>query len=262
MKATAFMVGVLAALTSASAPLPAANAAVIAFDLSGEPGGNFSAFDDGGLYSLTTAGGELRISKPADAGTFAPNGFAEAGMLSNFTLAGDFTATVDFKLYSFPFPAGQQQLNESLLTLVANNGNLLEDLRFTLGGGRNLVEAFDTPFTNLPTFNSTLTSGVYQVSRVGSTITGSIAASESSPFTLLGSVSGFTDPMRVQLFAAQGENSGSRSTTAIDIGFTGLRIEADQIQGVVPEPSSLVLWAALVGSMAIARRRCSSAPSR
>lgn len=257
MKATAFMVWVAGALAVFAGQPSNASAGVMSFDFSSEPGGNFSEFNDAGLYSITTAGGELRISKPADDGSYAPNGFIEAGLLSHFTLAGDFTVKVDFTLYDLPYALGQRELNESLMAVVAANGNAFEDLRFTVGDGRNLVEAFDSPYTGLPTYYSSLASGVYQISRVGSTISGAIAASESSPFVSLGSASGFSDPMRVQLFAAQGENSGNRSTTAIDIGFTGLTIEADQLQGVqgaVPEPSSIVLWAVLLGGGAAIRQ--------
>jgi hypothetical protein len=146
---------------------------------------------------------------------------------------------------------------------------MYEDLRYTFQSGYNLTEAYTAqatqvagwlpgpnPYADLPQYPSSLANGVYEITRVGSTITGYIGA-DSSHLISLGSVSGFTDAMHVQLFATQGTQDvpGSRSTTPIDIGFSNLTIQADQIEGVVPEPASMTMWATiLAGAKREARR--------
>jgi hypothetical protein len=218
-----------------------AEAAIMGFGFGSEPGNLFSSFNDGGSYAIDTTTGALRISKPADDGSLNPHDFVTAGVLSTFTFTGDFTVNVNFSLFDLPNPAGSEQLNESLLRVTSDSGSYFEVLRFAVGG-RSLTEAYSDPYVSFGDHNSSLTSGVYRISRVGSTISGWIAPSDESSFLFLGSAMGYNDPMRVQLFAAQGMNSGDRSTTGLDIGFDGLTIEADQFQGVVPEPASFVIW--------------------
>lgn len=231
--------------------------AAIAFGNDAPFMGNFSVFNDGDLFQVTLSDGSVGISKPADNGSFNSAGFVTAGIRSAFSLIGDFSVTVRFELIDFPHPVGTQQLNESLLAVVSDSGALYEVLRFNQSGGRSRVEAFTNPFVPLPAFNSSLDSGVYNISRTGSTISGWISPSDGSTLTFLGSASGFTDPMHVQLFAAQGANSGDRSTTSLGIGFSQLTVQADQINGIVPEPPSIALWCilALLASGGQAARR-------
>lgn len=225
------------------------------FGFGNESGQAFSSFNDGGIYTIDTSTGALRISKPADDGTLNPHDFVTAGVFSTFTFSGDFTVNVNFTLFGLPNPSGSQQLNESLLRVVSDSGSYFEVLRFAVGG-RNLAEAYSDPYASFGDFNFSLTSGIYRISRVGSTVSGWILPADESSSLFLGSASGYNDPMRIQLFAAQGMNSGNRSTTALDIGFDGLTVEADQFQGVVPEPASLAIWGGIgIAGLIAARRR-------
>lgn len=222
-------------------------AGVVTYDFNSGFGPDFTSFNYGGLWTIDDDGPTVRLPKPADDGSFSGDGFILAGILSSFTLDGDFSITVDFTLDDFPFPPGSQQLNESLLAVVSDSGGLFEVLRFNQNRGRSRIEAFSVPETpGLPAPTTSLYEGVYRIDRMGSTISGSFGepgASLPADFTDLGSATGpeFALPMRIQLYAAQGANSGGRSTTSLDVSFDNLRIETS----AVPEPASLVMW--LVG---------------
>ena len=187
----------------------------------------------------------LEISKTADNGTVAPQSWVSAGVNSNFSVVGNFSITVDFTLTDFPFPNQVEGLNESVLSVVANSQSYADVLRYTVGeyGGESIIEGWAVPpGSTYGAQVSFLTTGCYCIQRVGSIITQSFADPGSSSFTVLGSVDGFSDPMNIQLLAAQGENSpdSGRSTTSLDISYNNLVVEADQIQGI-PEPSTLIL---------------------
>ncbi|REJ68715.1 MAG: PEP-CTERM sorting domain-containing protein [Planctomycetota bacterium] len=232
-----------------------AEAVTLNYDFDSGPGPGLTIFDGGsvsphtaylgpatGLWTIDTDGPDLRISKSADAGTIFPNDYIGAGVFSQFQLDGDFTVTVDFTLHNFPAGTGVQ-LNESFLNLRSDGGHAFDVLRFRVGSG-NKIEVFAEPVGGpLGVQNSTLTSGRYRITRAGSTMTGFFAPSGSSSFTTIASQSGYFDPMRVQLFAAQGPNAGgsTRPFTALDISFDNLVIEADSIVQPVPEPNSLIL---------------------
>ena len=107
---------------------------------------------------------------------------------------------------------------------------LIEILRLRLGS-LNLMEVFAVPGGVLGIQGSTLTSGRYRITRIGSTLTALFSEPGSESFTTLASMDGLSGPFRIQPFAAQGTNGGGspRSTTALDISFDNLVIEADQI---------------------------------
>ena len=231
----------------------------IAFDFDSGPGPNFAVSNDGGLWTVDTDGPDLRISKPADDGTFRPNGFVAGGITSNFTMAGDFTVTVDFALHDFPGASGIYGLNESLLIARSSSNEFFEVLRFRAGDG-NKIEVFAAPpGTALGVMDSTITNGRYRIQRSGSTVTGSFAPTGSSSFTSLATVAGFPDPMLVQLVGVQGRNvpTAGRSTTALDISFDNLVVEADHIEGYVPTPSTFVglISMGLMGALGYVWRR-------
>ena len=105
----------------------------------------------------------------------------------------------------------------------------------------NLIEVFTAPPTAaLGVANSDLSSGLYRISRSGTTVTGSYAEPNSSVFTTIASVEYSLEPMFVELYAAQGGGGGPRSHTSLDISFDNLVVEADSTTGVIPEPSHLV----------------------
>ncbi len=234
------------------------NAESLTFDFDSGPGPNFSVFDiTNGLFSVDTDGPTLRVSKPADDGTLRPNQFISAGIISGFSVEGNFTMTVDFTLHDFP-ATGQDQLNESLFGAVPLSGGNFALLRFR-AGDLNMIETFmSPPGTVIAGTESSLASGRYRIERSGSTVTGSYASSGSSAFTPIGSYGGLSEPMRVKLWAGQGMNPApaGRSTTALDISFDNLSIQADHITGVIPEPSTLILLAtAALGLLACGWRK-------
>jgi probable HAF family extracellular repeat protein len=210
------------------------------FDFNSGIGPYFSVFNSG-LFNVTTDGPEIIISKPADDGTVAP--VDAAGIHSNFSVVGNFSITVDFTLTDFPLPNQSQGLNESLLRVISMDyQSNVEILRYTYPALGNRIEGFSTPSGFPGGRSSSLMIGRYQLQRTGSIITASFANPGSSSFTQLGSVSGFPDPMSIELLAVQNQNviGYPRSTTALDISFDNLSVVADQIQGI-PEPSTLVL---------------------
>jgi len=202
----------------------------ITFDFnSGIDLASFSVFNVGELFTISTEGQDLRISKPADDGTVLPEGWLSAGIVSRFTIDGDFMVTVDFTLHDFPPTPSNSRVNESLLAVMSDEG-LFEILRLSLGN-LNLIEVFAAPGGVLGIQDSTLTSGRYRITRIGSTLTALFSEPGSESFTTLASMDGLSGPFRIQPFAAQGTNGGGspRSTTALDISFDNLVIEADEI---------------------------------
>jgi len=65
----------------------------------------------------------------------------------------------------------------------------------------------------------------------------------STSFSPVASVDFGSDAVRLQLWGSQGKNPGgtTRSNTSLDVSFDNLVIEADDITGLVPEPSTLTL---------------------
>jgi hypothetical protein len=204
------------------------------FDFNTGPGPNFSINNTGNLFNVDTDGPSLRIFKPADDGTLYTDSFISAGIKSNFTCNGNFTVTVDFTLDNFPAIPFTHQLNESILGIYnEDNSQFFLVLRFRLSH-QNLIEVF-TKGHPLGVTTSTLITGRYRISRSGSIFTGQYAPSGSSTFTTIASDIGFSGPVKLRIFGAQGRNvvGANRSTTALDISFDNLVIEADQCLGVL-----------------------------
>jgi hypothetical protein len=221
-------------------------AELITFDFDQGPGPSFDLVNSSGLFFIDGDGPALRIVKNSDDGSVSPTELVIAGAISHFKLNGDFTVTVDFALAEFPFPPANQQINSSLLAVVANGNMLAEVLRFRLNG-RDRAELFaSVPFQDLPINTSALT-GRYRLVRQGTTVT-AFFADGNGAFIPLADAFGVTGPIRIQLFAAQTPNvvGGARPTTALDVEFDNLIVEAEQITGlvVVPEPVSIFAWLA------------------
>ena len=240
---------------------PQARAELLTFDFNSGYGPNFSVRNDGGLWTVGSDGSALRISKPADDGSFNGQGQIWGGIKSIFSLEGDFSVTVDFTLHDFPFPGGEfalAKLNESVLGVFPDNGGVFEVLRFRQGTAMDLIEAFVAPpGIALGWPDSSLTTGQYRITRSESTYSGWYAIAGSTEFVSLGSYGGSLEPVHVQLFGVEGMNGGYRSTTSFDIGFDNLVIQADRINGTVPEPSTFAMFMGLGGMGLIAawRRR-------
>ena len=81
-----------------------------------------------------------------------------------------------------------------------------------------------------------MSEGRYQLTRTGDTIAGSYALTGENDFQPLGTLDMFLGPIFVELKVTQGRNRFDvpRSTTAMDIGFDNLVIEADTITAVPP----------------------------
>ena len=221
------------------------SADTITFDFESGPGPGFSTTNSGNLWTLDTDGPTFQASKPADDGSFEPNGFIAGGITSNFTMTGDFLVTVDFSILNFPAagPAASA-LNESVLGVSGDTaGESFLVLRFRHGSS-DQIEAFGSSGGPTGVQNSSLTSGQYQIERVGDTLTGRFAPTGSATFTTLGSFGGYTSPeFQIVLNGVQGTNAGGqpRSNTALDVAFDNLVVTADGFVGTVPEPSSLAL---------------------
>src|SRR5208282_6319811 len=149
-------------------------------------GPNFSTFNDGGLWNVNTNSSGLELSKPADPGTYLPSGWVTAGARSGFVLNGDFKVTVDFTLPDLPFTSGGEMLNESILWAGSqDNGAYFEILRYG-EGSQQLIESFGSSGL-VGVADSSITSGSYQLTRSGSTLTALYAPEGSSSFINLGS---------------------------------------------------------------------------
>ena len=221
------------------------------FDFSAGLGSDFSVVNEGGLWTVSTAGGDLQLFKGPDDGSVSPSSPIAGGVLSNFLVAGDFTITVDFLLTDFPETTGATQLNESILQLVSSSSGSFSVLRFRVGAA-DLLEAFVT--SAIGARGSMLTTGRYRITRSGASLAASIAAGTSGVFDPIGSASLTSAPLAIRLLGLQGANSGPRSTTALDISFDNLEV----LGTIVPEPSiPLLLGCALLG---IATRRSRTTP--
>ncbi len=205
------------------------------FDFDSGPGLSFSTFNSGDLYALDLDGPDFRASKPADDGSLDPTGFVTAGIRSTFSMTGDFLVTIDFTLLHFPFASpGENSLNESVLGVLGDTiDELFLVLRFRTPTSDRL-EAFGSIGGPIGAQDSTLTSGRYQIERVGDTLIGRFAETGSDNFTTIGSSGGYTSAQfQIQIYGAQGVDlaGAPRSTTSLDNSFDNLFVEADGFVG-------------------------------
>ncbi|MHC4609696.1 MAG: hypothetical protein ACYS7M_05055 [Planctomycetota bacterium] len=209
----------------------------ISFDFdSGVDLTNFTVFNVGELFTITTEGPELRISKPEDDGTVLPLGFLLGGIQSTFTIDGDFSVTIDITLHVFPPTGGPCcPLNEALLRIEWEDesmGFMIYRIRMV---DSNNISTWVDGVGVIASQPSTLTDGRLRILRSGTTLSTWFSEGDGE-FIQLVNVTAWDGPFRVQPFVAQGKSvSGiSRSTTAIDISFDNLVIEADQINFPCP----------------------------
>ena len=228
----AFAIG-LAFLLAAQGPI-LAGTTTMTFDFNNGIGRAFCPGNAGNLFTLGLTGPDFRVTKPADDGSFTPNGFVSGNITSNFFLTGNFKVTVDFGLPNFPPAApGSEPLNESILGVNSATETFLV-LRFRRAGSDD-IEAYGGAVGPINTTPSSLSSGRYQIERVGNTITGRFAPTGSDTFTTLGSANGYTSPeFQIALSGTQGINvaGAARSTTALDVTFDNLIVEADGVTSI------------------------------
>ena len=221
----------------------------LTFDFDSGLGPNFSLFDDSnGLFSVDTDGPNVRIHKQADDGSFNRTHWIHAGVLSSFLIDGDFTITVDYALDDWQ-AVEPRQLTESLFSILSDD-DVFTVLRLLLGHNDYKMAASSIGGGINITPESSRT-GRYRIERSGSTVTGLLAPLDSSTFIPIGSIDGLDDPVRIRLMASQGPNllDEPRSTTALDISFDNLIIQADTVTGLVPEPSTIILL--LTGALGV-----------
>ena len=219
----------------ASLPVFETNAKQLQFDFDTGAGPNFTAFDDAKLFEIDTAGPDLRITKSADEGSVRPNGWVNAGFQSNFTVEGDFLITIEFSLANFLPADGDNGLNESLLAVVAADGGTFQIVRFRHGKSNQIESYCIAPVKHVSGVaqNSGVSSGQFRIARTGTTVTAFYAAAGGSSFTPIGNAQGLSGPVRIRAFVAQGQQSGLRSTTASDVSFDNLVIQAEKVNGLV-----------------------------
>ena len=122
-------------------------------------------------------------------------------------------------------------VNDSIL-MAKSSGGLFNVLTLRVGDPKRI--GVSAKGTLLGMKKSVIMSGRYRIQRSGSTVTGSFAATGSSSFISLASVDGFDGPMQIGVVAQQAGPPGGRSTTALDISFDNLIVEADRIEGYTP----------------------------
>ncbi len=225
------------------------NAATIAFNFESGVGSQLSTLTSSNLWSLGTEGPDFRVTKSTDDATVLRNDFIAGGLTTKFALTGNFLITVHFTHFQFP-PAGpdSRALNESVLGVSGNtNSEVFLVLRFRFGAN-NQIEAFGGAGVPIGVRDSSLSNGRYQIERVGETLTGRFAEGGSEVFTTLGSSGGYvSSQFLVSLNAVQGFNASGvpRSSTALDIAFDNLTIQAD---GFVVTTPPQIRTASLVGN--------------
>ncbi len=212
---------------------------------------DFTAFiDPHSLFTVDATGGHLNVFKDADGIT--ENAFIAAGIVSNFTLTGDFIVTVDFTIIDLPFANTARGLNESVLSLNSAS-ELFEVLSFTTASEQK-IEAYETAIGPIGPQSGGTTTGTYELDRTGNTLTAKINGSTIGTATYSAS-----DPLRVELFGAQGldQLGQPRSTTALDIQFDNLVVTAADIQQptTMAEPGTLGLIGLGLAAIGTARRR-------
>lgn len=189
--------------------------------------------------------GRLRIAKLSDSDQNTIG--LEAGIVSQFTLVGNFTVSVDFHLTAFNSapPSGWNECE--LRVLSTNYVDYYAVLRMNSGAAELSNGALGNTVNSL----SGVTSGTFRIERTGSTLTSWLDYGENSLFIGSNTSSEWLSPMSVYICDAQYNNGPSqRPHDAIDVRFDNFAATADRI---VPEPAALSLLA--LGGLASLRRK-------
>jgi hypothetical protein len=213
--------------------------------------GTFQTNAAGAPWTISASTGAVQISKSADNDSSTMYQNVVAGLLSNFTLQGDFSVSIDFDLHTFPL-APAYGWNEAQFKVWTDEGGQFYPLRYTNSADQR-VEAFCnvSPYVINSTVNSTML-GNFRITRLGNTMaaylnngTTEILLGQASSQLFLGSAS-------VQLLVANvWDYPGSRPNTALDVRFDNFTATADSI--IIPEPISILLLG--FGGLFLSRRK-------
>jgi hypothetical protein len=227
---------------------------------------NFNSGASSSLWDImqtNVAGASWTIQNPDSAGRFQVSKSAdtaseigvEAAIWSRFTLDGDFTASVDFNLLTFPL-VDTQGWNIAVISLFSSDERFFCSMRISDSGSQQ-AEGFKTIGSPdgqiLTNIADTSTAGTLGVTRIGQTLSAWI--DRGSGRVPLGSYSASDTlgPMKVRIYAAQVTHYASliRPHTALDVAFDNFTATAETI---VPEPITL-LSLILGGLTLIGKRR-------
>ncbi len=242
-------------------------ASSITFDFGADGiGPDFSMFQQRPFWTITTDLTGLRISKPADNGSSftVPDTRSDAGLIANFTMNGDFNAIIDFSWNQTATPTFSAGDNSAsfILTSVADPSYSIAISSVTLWNGTQRVDVnYSGPVSPLlppaATDPNTPLLSTLQFTRVGSTLSLTWGSTPLDTVLLPAELQG---EVFLTIDAHQGQGSLHPTFTGVDprdpmdVSFSTLSIDADDIKGLVPEPSPLVL-AALFGPCITRRRR-------
>jgi len=213
--------------------------------------GTFQVNAVGAPWTIAGNSGALQIAKSADNDSSTMNQNIIAGLLSNFTLQGDFSAAINFNLQTFPL-APAYGWNEAQFKIVTQQGGEFYALRYTNNADQR-AEAFCnvSPYVINSMVNST-TLGKFKITRQGNTMAAYMDNGTNE--ILLGQVSSqlFLGNATVQLLVANvWDYPGPRPNTALDVRFDNFTATADSI--IVPEPMSVLLLG--LGGLLLSRRK-------
>jgi ligand-binding sensor domain-containing protein len=205
---------------AADPPLaPGGERPVLFFDFASGTDGMFSFQNPCGLFALDDTAGELRLSKPED--TLVGDDVKAAYVLSNFSLAGDFDASVAYRLNT-PLTNGQQlefQMGgSSSLCNVRSNEEWL--------GGNNYHVYVGGEVQPIPAIATTDLTGTLRITRTGSQVTAYFKTQAASEYTLIHSEvlgRGYVD-------LAMCLQNQPHSSAALDASFDNLSVQADSIR--------------------------------
>ena len=195
--------------------------------------------------------GRLQIAKASDTNSNTPA--VEAGILSQFTLVGDFTVSVDFNLATFN-SSPLSGWNEFGMRVASTNfTDYYEALRYNSGAAEVSNGLLGNAFGSL----GGVTSGTFKITRTGTTLTSWLDYGTQSLCIGSNTSSQWQTPMSVYIWDAQYNYGASpRPQDALDVRFDNFSATADSIISPVPEPVTIVgILMGLAGLGRYVRRR-------
>ena len=219
----------------AAGPDPVATSQSHSWDFDSGDITGLSLVREGEPWNADLESGSLRFWKPED--DRSSNNFEAiwCGFATDFDLSGDFTVTVDFDLTEFPRATGHIGTNACSLFVIEEDGSLgLGLMSLWVSTSRTRVFLVNHSEGNVRSIPSSFTAGRYRITRVGSSLTGSVAPADSSSFEIIGGRDGVTGSVSLEGLARQGVSvtrSGGRSNTALDVTYDNLVVEVDEGPG-------------------------------
>jgi hypothetical protein len=197
--------------------------------------------------------GRLQIAKNTEYSNVGLNSSFEYGLLSTFTLSGNFIMSVDFNLLNFPQadPAGY---SDAVMSIKSADGTGFGIWRAADAWGGQLAGVAGGPQNHYGNAISDFQNeGKFLITRVGNTIEGSIDHGQGA--IRLGSLTAdwILEDVQCRLWIAQYVNSENnmRSLQSMDARFDNFYVLADEI--IIPEPATLLLLG--LGAVMLRRKR-------